>query len=417
MELGSILQFLENKTILLTGVTGFLAKIFVEKILRVQPNVKKLYLLLRAADATSASYRFHSEVIGKDLFRVAKETLGANFDAIISKKIIVVCGDVFYGDLGIKDSSLREEMMNELDIVLNFAATTKFYERYDIAFGTNTIGPKNVICFAKTCLKVKLFVQISTAYVCGESSGLIPEKPYRLGETLNGVSGLDIDYEKKLIDTKLDELRAQGATETEIKHAMKDMGTERAKRYGWPNTYVFTKAMGEMLIGNIKGNLALVIIRPSMITSTFKDPFPGWIEGARTIDALTVSYGKGKLTFFVVDLESIVDVIPGDMVVNAIIAAMVAHANQPCDEVIYHVGSSLQNPMRYSNFRDYLIQYFTNKPWMDKNGKPIKVNKPTIFNSISNFNRFIKIRYSPLLKVLELANIVFCQFFSTHITI
>uniref|UniRef100_A0A2C9VYP0 Fatty acyl-CoA reductase C-terminal domain-containing protein n=1 Tax=Manihot esculenta TaxID=3983 RepID=A0A2C9VYP0_MANES len=103
--------------------------------------------------------------------------------------------------------------------------------------------------------------------------------------------------------------------------------------------------------------------------------------------------------------------IPGDMVVNAIIAAMVAHANQPCDEVIYHVGSSLQNPMRYSNFRDYLIQYFTNKPWMDKNGKPIKVNKPTIFNSISNFNRFIKIRYSPLLKVLELANIVFCQFF------
>ncbi|KAG8655122.1 hypothetical protein MANES_04G005501v8 [Manihot esculenta] len=63
MELGSILQFLENKTILLTGVTGFLAKTFVEKILRVQPNVKKLYLLLRAADATSASYRFHNEVI------------------------------------------------------------------------------------------------------------------------------------------------------------------------------------------------------------------------------------------------------------------------------------------------------------------------------------------------------------------
>lgn len=68
---------------------------------------------------------------------------------------------------------------------------------------------------------------VFSAYVCGESSGLIPEKPYRLGETLHGVSGLDIDYEKQLIDTKLDELRAQGATETEIKHAMKDMGTER----------------------------------------------------------------------------------------------------------------------------------------------------------------------------------------------
>ncbi|KAJ9188693.1 hypothetical protein P3X46_000063 [Hevea brasiliensis] len=219
MEFGSILQFLENKTIFVTGVTGFLAKIFVEKILRVQPNVKKLYLLLRASDATSASHRFHNEVMRKDLFRVAKEKLGANFDAIISKKINIFSGDVCYDDLGIKDSSLREEMKKELDIVLNFAATTRFDERYDIAFGTNTIGAKNVMCFAKICLKLKLFVHIST--------GLIPENPYRLGETLNGVSGLDIEEEKKLIDTKLDELKAKGATETEIKHAMKDIGVKR----------------------------------------------------------------------------------------------------------------------------------------------------------------------------------------------
>ncbi|CAK9150538.1 unnamed protein product [Ilex paraguariensis] len=62
MELGSSIQFLENKTLLVTGATGFLAKIFVEKILRVQPNVKKLYLLLRAADTNSALQRFNSEV-------------------------------------------------------------------------------------------------------------------------------------------------------------------------------------------------------------------------------------------------------------------------------------------------------------------------------------------------------------------
>ncbi|GMP24320.1 hypothetical protein CsSME_00001626 [Camellia sinensis var. sinensis] len=61
MELGSVVHFLENRTILVTGATGFLAKIFVEKILRVQPNVKKLYLLLRASDAHSASQRLHNE--------------------------------------------------------------------------------------------------------------------------------------------------------------------------------------------------------------------------------------------------------------------------------------------------------------------------------------------------------------------
>ncbi|KAJ4724780.1 Fatty acyl-CoA reductase [Melia azedarach] len=57
MEPFSVLQFLKDKTILVTDATGFLAKIFVEKILRIQPNVKKLYLLVRASDANSATQR------------------------------------------------------------------------------------------------------------------------------------------------------------------------------------------------------------------------------------------------------------------------------------------------------------------------------------------------------------------------
>nr|GFC85725.1 fatty acyl-CoA reductase 3 [Tanacetum cinerariifolium] len=57
----SIIEYLENKTILVTGTTGFLGKIFVEKILRVQPNIKKLFLLIRASDPNSAFRRFHFE--------------------------------------------------------------------------------------------------------------------------------------------------------------------------------------------------------------------------------------------------------------------------------------------------------------------------------------------------------------------
>lgn len=57
----------------------------------------------------------------------------------------------------------------------------------------------------------------------------------------------------------------------------------RAKRFGWPSTYVFTKSMGEMLLGESRGNMPLVILRPTIVTSTIKDPFPGWIEGVRYI--------------------------------------------------------------------------------------------------------------------------------------
>jgi hypothetical protein len=46
------------------------------------------------------------------------------------------------------------------------------------------------------------------------------------------------------------------------------------------------------------------------------------------------------------------------MVVNAMLVAMVAHANQPGD-VVYHVGSSVRNPVTYLNLQDYGFNYFT----------------------------------------------------------
>lgn len=39
--------------------------------------------------------------------------------------------------------------------------------------------------------------------------------------------------------------------------------------------------MGEMMVGAERENISLVLIRPSIITSTFKEPFPGWTEGIR----------------------------------------------------------------------------------------------------------------------------------------
>lgn len=51
-----------------------------------------------------------------------------------------------------------------------------------------------------------------------------------MGETLNGVSGLDIDFEKKVVDEKLNQLSLQRASEKEITQAMKDLGIERFVR-------------------------------------------------------------------------------------------------------------------------------------------------------------------------------------------
>jgi fatty acyl-CoA reductase len=55
----------------------------------------------------------------------------------------------------------------------------------------------------------------------------------------------------------------------------------RAKRFGWQDTYVFTKAMGEMMIDKLREDIPVVVIRPSVIESTLSEPFPGWMEGNR----------------------------------------------------------------------------------------------------------------------------------------
>lgn len=65
----------------------------------------------------------------------------------------------------------------------------------------------------------------------GERSGLIVENSYRMGETLNGVSGLDVNIEKQVVEDQLHLLRLQGASEKDITIAMKDLGIQRSLHF------------------------------------------------------------------------------------------------------------------------------------------------------------------------------------------
>ncbi|XP_026390088.1 alcohol-forming fatty acyl-CoA reductase-like [Papaver somniferum] len=425
MELNSIVESVDNKTILVTGATGFLAKLFVEKLLRVQPNLKQLFLVIRAPDSASVTQRFHNEVIGKEVFRVLKKKHGVEFNSFISEKVTPVAGDVTLENLGINDSELTKKLWSEVDFVANFAATTNFDERYDVAFDINTMGAKHVLEFSKKCVKLKLLLHISTAYVWGEKSGLLLENPLRKGETLNGTTSVKLDsqVEMKLISQRQKELKAEQLPKKEETIAMKEFGLQRARLFGWPNTYVFTKAMGEMEIGELiesRNDLPVVILRPTIITSTFREPFPGWIEGVRTIDSIILGAGKGKVKCFLARADVIMDLIPGDMVVNAAIVAMISHANQPSDarqQFIYQVGSSARAPLETTRLRNYVYNYFSKNPLIStssigkSNGKPIQVSYPFIFPTMASFLTFLYVTHMLPLKGLRLANAVFCNYF------
>ncbi|GKE28190.1 alcohol-forming fatty acyl-CoA reductase-like protein, partial [Tanacetum coccineum] len=135
---------------------------FVEKLLRVQPHIKKLYLLVRANGAESALQRFENEVVAKDLFKKVKEKYGARLQSFLSEKVNLVAGDITCENLGIQDSFMNEQIWREVDIVVNVAASTKFNERYDVALALNTYGAKLVLDYAKKCVNIKLLLHVST---------------------------------------------------------------------------------------------------------------------------------------------------------------------------------------------------------------------------------------------------------------
>ncbi|XP_012838538.1 PREDICTED: fatty acyl-CoA reductase 1-like isoform X2 [Erythranthe guttata] len=381
MEANKIVEKFDGKTILITGATGFLAKILVEKILRVQPNIKTLFLLIRAPNVVSAEQRLHQEIVDTELFRVLRDKLGENITTFLSSKIIPVSGDVSKEKFGIGDAELIGKMYGEIDFIINSAATTRFDERYDDALDINAFGAMHILNFAKKCTKLKLLLHVSTAYVHGTRSGVIVEKPFRMGETLQGakLTYLDLDAEKKLLQQTKTRLHSHNIPNDDFIQSLRDFGIQRAILHGWPNTYSFTKAMGEMVFEKFKENVNVVIVRPPIITSTCREPFPGWMEGLRTLDSIFVSYAKRKIKFFLGDPDSVLDVIPGDMVVNGILVAMAAHDT-------------------------------------DKPGNPINVGKPATLSSMASFHRHISIRYLPFLKVLKVLNALLCNRYESSYT-
>lgn len=68
------------------------------------------------------------------------------------------------------------------------------------------------------------------AFVAGEKEGLILEKSFHIGESLNGRSGLNIEVEIKLAEARLKELCADEATERVKTIAMKEFGMSRYVR-------------------------------------------------------------------------------------------------------------------------------------------------------------------------------------------
>ena len=72
------------------------------------------------------------------------------------------------------------------------------------------------------------------------------------------------------------------------------MGKARALSWGWPNTYSYTKSLGEQLVLAEREKLEVTVVRPAVIESALADPFPDGIR--ESTPARRSPYLSGEVT-------------------------------------------------------------------------------------------------------------------------
>ena len=430
---GSVREYFTGKEMLVTGATGFVARVLIEKVLRDLPEIGRIHVLIRPGTdrfgkTESADQRLHREVLGSTVFDRLRRAYGDGFDVMVRAKLVAVEGDLSAKDLGLASDVLRR-LQSTVRVIVNSAGVVSFDASLQTAFQTNTMGPLRVLEFARGC-EGAVFAHVSTCYVNGTRQGIVPEEPMDPNSDMTEGGGpYDVDEEAKAIVRLIEAVEAEsfsharqrrfdkasrraeddgknGPTTVEslrrawVDGRMEVEGMRWARRRGWNDTYTFTKAMGEQMVSRYHGGVPTLIYRPSIIESAFEAPEPGWLDGYRMVDPLIVAYGKGQLPDFPGSPDALLDMVPVDMVVNSLLAAIpAAHASQGVN--VYQLATSSDNPLALRTFCDLVRDHFLETPLRQRGGNGPELPRIGL-PPLGRFMRRLRLRYMLPLTVLEM---------------
>ncbi|MGO1500506.1 MAG: fatty acyl-CoA reductase [Marinobacter sp.] len=351
-----VLGQLRGKHVLVTGTTGFLGKVVLEKLIRAVPDIGGIHLLIRGnkrhCDARS---RFLAEIATSSVFDRLRQENNDAFETFLEERLHCITGEVTQPGFGLQPEVVQE-LAGSVDAVINSAASVNFREELDKALSINTLCLENIAELARHNPSLAV-VQVSTCYVNGMNSGQITESVVKpAGEKIprNPAGYYEIEELIRLLNDNIADVRSR-YTGKELERKLVDLGTREANRYGWSDTYTFTKWLGEQLLMKALEGRALTIVRPSIIESALEEPAPGWIEGVKVADAIILAYAREKVTVFPGKRSGIIDVIPVDLVANAIILSVAEAIDEPPRPRIYQCCSGSSNPVSVGEFIDHLM--------------------------------------------------------------
>jgi fatty acyl-CoA reductase len=373
---------LAGQHLLITGATGFVGEALLERLISDLPDTR-LTVLIRARSGQSGRDRLE-KLLKKPAFAKLRET-----DSVpeLSARIGVVEGDL----------SAIPELPTDLDLVVHCAGEVSFDPPIDEGFATNLGGLREVLRAVRTATSARdsaqppvHFVHVSTAYVAGLRSGLVAEAavPHTgdwkaeeaaalrvrqnaedASRTTEALTGFNEEAAAEVGRAGLPavSVEAERLRQKWVREQLVGAGRERARSLGWTDCYTMTKALGERYLEEHSGALAVSVVRPSIIESALARPYPAWIEGFKMAEPIILAFGRGELPDFPAAPDGIIDIIPVDIVVNAIIAAA-ATPPAPGAPSYYQVCSGTRNPLLFRDLYRHVRAYFGERP-MEQRGR------------------------------------------------
>ncbi|KAI4455140.1 male sterility protein 2-related [Holotrichia oblita] len=332
-----IQEFYCNSNVFITGGTGFLGRMLVEKLLRSCPDIDTIYLLVRKKCGREPKERI--DVMLEDPIFTTVRSKGE-----LKKKLVPLRGDCTLPHLGLKEAD-KQLLIEKANIVFHLAATVRLGEKLKNAANINVTGTYEVLKLCKAMTGLKSIVYVSTAYshchntVISERFFPSPTEPKQL-----------MNLAKNLNDSLMEEL------------------TPRLLQK-YPNSYTFTKAVAEELLHEFGKHLPAAIIRPSLVVSSYKEPFGGYVNTFYGITSVISIVSCGLLKSLHCDGEKTANIVPADMCINAMIAIAVDAARsfktRPSENnieiPIYHFESSRDMPLTWKEYISKTME--TIKKW------------------------------------------------------
>ncbi|XP_023955315.2 fatty acyl-CoA reductase 1 [Bicyclus anynana] len=285
-----IAETFSGMNLLITGGTGFMGKVLVEKLLRKVPDIGKIMILVRPKKGKTPKQRLE-EMLNDALFEKLRTLRGSI--APLLEKMQIIDGDMSAPDLAISEAN-RQMIYDEVDMIIHAAATVRFDEELKKAVLLNVRGTKLILEIAKKCKNLKLFIHISTAY-CHLHEKLLEERPYPPPadphKIIDAMEWMDDDTIATITPKLLSKL---------------------------PNSYAFTKALGEALAVEAMEHIPAVILRPSIVIPIWQEPVPGWTDNINGPTGLLIGAGKGVIRTMYCKGNSYADYLPVDVFINGI---------------------------------------------------------------------------------------------------